>query len=690
MGVDIGGTFTDAVAIGSSDTMRVAKLPSTPDDPSKAFADSISELTSTGIVPPEVRLVSHGTTVATNALLTGRLGRVALVATEGFRDILGYRDGTRPDIYNIEPARPPELVPRRDRLEVRERISSTGVVTPLTQREIDRVVREVERHRPEAVAVALLFSYLDDRHERQLGAALRVRLRCPVTLSSEVAREFREYPRTATAALNAGLRPVVGRYLLEARSRLERLGVTAPILVMQSNGGCVPAERAEREAHRMILSGPAAGVTGVVALGARHGLDRLISLDMGGTSLDVCLVNGDTPPIVPSQELDGHPILASSVNIETLGAGGGSVVQVDRAGRLQVGPQSAGADPGPAAYGQGGEDATVTDAHVVAGTLSSETPLAGRLSLDGDAARDVLGRVARDLEMALDEATRGVLALTHAHIVRALRRVSVERGIDPRGYTMVAFGGAGPLHAGLILRELGLARVLIPPHPGLFSASGLVAADLRIDDAWTILAPHDPARFRDVLDWYRATSRTLVGQLRDDGISRSRARLVGSIDCRYQGQGYELTVPLPSVSEAGLRALRRGFDELHRSVYGHANRSEPVELVSLRLSAFGRLPHVDAPSIPRGRREPPKDARLGRRTIVLPTGRRPVRADVYRREHLRAGNRIAGPAIVEQMDATTVVPPGWDVRVDPRANLLLERARAPITKIAAWDLQQPR
>ncbi len=670
--VDVGGTFTDAVAIGSAGSMRVAKIPSTPDDPSDAFARSVSELASTGIEATDVRLVSHGTTVAANALLTGRLGRVALVATEGFRDILGYRDGTRPDIYSLEPARPSELVPRRDRLEVRERISSTGVVTALTRREIDRVVREVERRDPEAVAVALLFSYLDDRHERELGEALRTRLRCPVTLSSEVAREFREYPRTATAALNAGLRPVVGRYLLEARGRLDELSVAAPFLVMQSNGGCVPAERAEREAHRMILSGPAAGVTGVVALGVRHGLDRLISLDMGGTSLDVCLVNGDTPPIVPSQDLDGHPILASSVNIETLGAGGGSVIEVDRGGRLQVGPQSAGADPGPAAYGQGGTEATVTDAHVAAGTLSSETPLAGRLALDDVAARDALGRVAGDLDMPLDEATRGVLAVTLAHIVRALRRVSVERGIDPRGYTMVAYGGAGPLHAGLILRELGLARVLVPPHPGLFSASGLVAADLRIDDARTILAPHDPAGFGDVIEWYQGTSRALLGQLSEDGIPRSRARLVGSIDCRYQGQGYELTVPLTSVTETGLRALRRDFDELHRSVYGHANRSEPVELVALRLSAFGRLSHVDPPPIQRGRREPPAEARVGRRTVVLPTGRRPVRADLYRREHLRAGNRIMGPAIVEQMDSTTLVLGGQLARVDATGNLWIE------------------
>ncbi|MBI3647833.1 MAG: hydantoinase/oxoprolinase family protein [Actinobacteria bacterium] len=668
--IDIGGTFTDAVAFGSGGSLRVAKVPSTPEDPSRGLVDAVVELAAAGVPPEGVTLVSHGTTVATNAVLTGRMARVVLLATEGFRDVLGYRDGTRPDIYSLEPERPSELVPRRDRLEVHERMSSGGVVTPLTDREAARAVRQVASRKPEAVAVALLFSYLDDRHERELGDALRRRLPgVPVTLSSEVAREFREYPRTATAALNAGLRPVVGRYLLEARSRLEGLGVRAPLLVMQSNGGCAPAERAEREAHRMVLSGPAGGVTGLVALGARHGLDKLISLDMGGTSLDVCLVEGGTPPVVPSLRIDGHPILAPSVNIETLGAGGGSIVRVDRSGRLRVGPESAGADPGPAAYARGGKDATVTDAHVVAGTLSGGTHLAGRLALDEDAAREVVGRVADDLGLPVAKATRGILAVTMAHITRALRRVSVERGIDPRGFTMVAFGGAGPLHAGLILRELGLAGVLVPPHPGLFSAAGLVAADLRIDASRTVLALHDPARFQDVLAWYCDTSADLVGQLREDGVARSRVRLVASVDCRYRGQGYELNVLLRNISRAGLRALRGDFDRQHRSVYGHASQEEPVELVALRLSAFGGLPHAEPPAAARGGSAPRADAKVGERRLLLPSEQRAVRAAVYRRDLLRAGNRVQGPAIVEQMDSTTLVLSGQSARVDLHGNL---------------------
>ena len=327
-------------------------------------------------------MLFHGTTIATNALLAGGLARVVLATTAGFRDVLGYRDGTRPAVYDLEQPRPRELVRRRDRIEVAERLSGRGeVLTPLTEEEIERVVAEVAGRQPAAVAVSFLFSYLDSRHEDALAEALAKRLPdVPVTVSSAVAREFREYPRTATAALNAGLRPVVGAYLAQLRSRAAALGAGAPLLVMQSNGGCLPAERADGEAHRLVLSGPAAGVAGAVALGAGYGLRRLVSLDMGGTSLDVCLVRDGVPPVTPTQLVGDDPILCPSVDIVTAGAGGGSIAWVDRAGRLRIGPQSAGASPGPAAFGRGGDRSTVTDAHVVAGTLPADAPLAGGLT----------------------------------------------------------------------------------------------------------------------------------------------------------------------------------------------------------------------------------------------------------------------------------------------------------------------
>jgi N-methylhydantoinase A len=669
--VDVGGTFTDAVAIGSRGTLRVAKVPSTPEDPSRGLVDALCDLTARGVDASRLSLLSHGTTVATNAVLTGGLARVVLVATEGFRDILAYRSGSRPEIYSLRPRRPADLVERVDRLEVRERLGGRGqVVTPLTSAEVDRIVDEVRRRRPEAVAVALLFSYLDDGHEQMLARALRKELPdTPVTLSAETAREFREYPRTATAALNAGLRPIVGRYLLDARGAVEGLGAPAPLVVMQSNGGCVPAERAEREAHRLILSGPAGGVTGVAALGERLGLDKLISMDMGGTSLDVCLVNDGVAPVVSSQVVGDHPVLAPAVDIATVGAGGGSIAQVDRAGRLRVGPESAGAHPGPAAYGYGGTSATVTDAHVVAGTLGPETPLAGRMTLDLDAAAAAVGSVGDELGMTAAEAARGILAVTLASMSRALRRVSVERGIDPREYTLIAFGGAGPLHAGMLLRDLRLAGVVLPAHPGLFSAAGLVAADLRIDESRTVLQPLDDSVFDDVRSWYRETGETMRSQLVADGIPRSRTRLVASADLRYSGQGYDLNVPLRALSAAGLRALRSGFDALHRSVYGHANPDDDVDLVALRLAAFGRIRRPSPSNVARGRSAPRADALVGERRVAFPSERRPLTVPVLRRERLLARNRIAGPAIIEQMDSTAVLLPGQRARLDDSGDL---------------------
>ncbi|HEX6130876.1 MAG TPA: hydantoinase/oxoprolinase family protein, partial [Actinomycetota bacterium] len=402
VGIDVGGTFTDAIAMHRDGHTVIAKVPSVPRDPAAGLLDGVEELTRGGVDPDDVSLVFHGTTVATNAMLTGLIGRVVLLTTEGFRDVMAFRNGTRPVLYDLRQPKPDPLVDRADRLEVRERLSGAGdVVAPLTDDEVARVVDAVRGREPEAVAISLLFSYLRDDHERRLAEAVRSALPdVPVTVSSEIAREFREYPRTATAVVNAGLRPVVGRYLEEAAEGVTKLGIEAPFLVMQSNGGCVPAERAEREAHRLLLSGPTAGVAGTIALAATHGVDRVVSFDMGGTSLDVCLVQGGVPPTTSIQHVRDHPILVPSVDIVTAGAGGGSIASVDAAGRLRVGPESAGADPGPAAYGLGGADATLTDAHVVAGILGP-SPLAGRLTLDVERAERAVAQVATSLGLDL-------------------------------------------------------------------------------------------------------------------------------------------------------------------------------------------------------------------------------------------------------------------------------------------------
>lgn len=678
VGIDVGGTFTDAVAVHRDGSTAVAKVPSTPNDPSRGLLDALESLAGDGVEPGSVDLLFHGTTVATNALLTGRGSRLVLLATEGFRDIMSYRDGCRPQLYSLTQPRPQELADREDRIEVHERLSGLGeVVVPLGDEEIRRVVRAAEERAPEAIAVAFLFSYLDDTHERRVADALRAALPgVPVTISSDVAREFREYPRTATAAVNASLRPIVGVYVREAAARAAELGVEAPFLVMQSNGGCVPAERAEGESHRLLLSGPTAGVAGAVALGLRHELDRVIAFDVGGTSLDVCLVQGGVPPTTPVQVVEDHPILAPSVDIVTAGAGGGSIASVDRAGRLRVGPQSAGADPGPAAYGRGGTEATLTDAHVVTGVLSRDTPLAGSLELDGGEARRAMERVAEKLGLDAETTAEGVIEVAAAHAVAALRRVSVERGVDPREFTLVAFGGAGPLLAGRMLRELDLAGLLIPPYPGLFSAGGLMASSLRIDESQTVLRLLDDELAVEALAWYRNARARLTAQLREDRIPRSRIRFVGSADCRYQGQGYELDVPLPALSATGINSLAARFERAHEALYGHANPGQPVEVVTLRLSAFGDLDTPDPPLIPRGARRPTRAARGADRSVLLPGARRRRRVGVYRRELLRSGNVVDGPAIIDQMDATTLVLAGQDARVDVEGNIWVRHKAA--------------
>jgi N-methylhydantoinase A len=677
LAVDTGGTYTDAIAISSGGLIKVAKVPSTPADPGLAFERAVAGLAAAGVAPGDVEMLFHGTTIATNALLTGGLARVVLATTSGFRDVLGYRDGTRPAVYDLEQPRPRELVPRRDRIEVAERLSGRGeVLIPLAEDEIDRVVSEIAERQPAAVAVSFLFSYLDSRHEDALAQALAKRLpEVPVTVSSAVAREFREYPRTATAALNAGLRPVVGGYLAQLRSRAARLGVDAPLLIMQSSGGCLPAERADGEAHRLVLSGPAAGVAGAVALGAGYGLRRLVSLDMGGTSLDVCLVRDGVPPVTPTQSVGDDPILCPSVDIVTAGAGGGSIAWVDRAGRLRIGPHSAGASPGPAAFGRGGDRSTVTDAHVAAGTLPADAPLAGGLTLDAGAARRAVAETGGQLGLGAEDAADGIVQVAVAQMTAALRRVSVERGIDPREYTLVAFGGAGPLHAGLLLREAGLGGVLVPRYPGLFAAAGLVSADLRIDESSTVLRVLEPPLLPGLASWYRRSAARLTGQLRRDGIRAGRIRVLASADCRFVGQGYELNIGVAPVTQRGLASLAARFRARHLQTYGHTDPAQQVEVVTLRLAAVGALSRPEPAALPRGGAAPPPEAQTGRVRARMPGERAPRTVPLYDRDALLAGNRVPGPAIVHQLDATTLVLAGQRARIDSRGSLWLEEAR---------------
>ncbi|SFR99200.1 N-methylhydantoinase A [Agrococcus baldri] len=648
--IDAGGTFTDAIARSTEGDTRVAKVASTPHDPAQGLQRAIEALAAEGLPLSDVALLCHGTTVATNAILTDGLADVALVTTLGFRDVMGYRQSSRPDVYSLTPRRPRDLVDRRARIEVDERIGGRGeVVVALTDDEIARVVDEVVALAPSAVAVSLLFSYLEDEHERRLGAALRAALPdTPISVSSEIVREFREYPRTATTVLNAALRPVVGAYLGRAEAAVVEAGLDAPFVVMQSNGGSVPAERAERQSHQLVLSGPAGGVAGLVHLAEVHGIDNLISLDMGGTSTDVCLVRDGRAPFAREQRLQDHTLLAPTIDIHTIGAGGGSIAWLDPTGRLRVGPHSARAVPGPASYGRGGVEPTITDAHVVLGTLGG-AELAGGLTLDRDAAVRAMARVGEPLGLSPEETAEAILAIGLAHMVQAVRKVSVERGLDPKEFSLVPFGGAGPLHAGLLLRHLGLRSVIVPRQPGLFSADGLLVAGLRFDDSRTVLRTLEPHAVADLAEWYESAEAIGRAQLELDGVPGDAITAQASADCRYHGQGYELTIPIEEADVTGLADVAERFHAAHGELYGHASRGEAIELVTVRMAVTGAYARPSRSAADSG---DAVDSRIGRREVRIPAeGMREI--DVIDRALLRAGDRVDGPAIIAQMDSTT-------------------------------------
>jgi len=674
--IDTGGTFTDSVARAQNGNLMVAKVPSTPDDPGRALVDSIQALVHQGLDPSDINLICHGTTIATNAILTNQFSKVALVVTRGFKDVLAIRNGIRPDIYNLHVPRPAQLVDREHCVEVGERVTAGGkILKPLMAAEIDRVVEQLVGIEPDSIAICLLFSYSNDHHESLLAEKIRQSFPgIPVTVSSEIVREFREYPRTSTAVINAGLRPIVGSYLESVQSKIEESGVEAPFLVMQSNGGCAAAIRSAQESHRLILSGPAGGAAGLVALGRQHDLPKLIGLDMGGTSTDICLIKDGTLPLKSTQVINDHTLLAPTVDIHTIGSGGGSIAFVDSTGRLKVGPVSAKAVPGPAAYLQGGTLATLTDAHVVLGTIGQQS-LASGLTLDKDAAVKAVSDIASKLGQDLIQTAIAIVSISVAHMIRALRQVSIERGLDPRDFTLVPFGGAGPLHAGLLLRNLNLESALIPNRPGLFSAEGLLSAGVRIDAAQTLLSPFSVNEIPTYVNWFKVKQAELRERLLLDGISPNHIEFDSLIDARYLGQGYELPIKLlPTLSN--VNELPDLFHSAHKALYGHANLDQPIEVVTLRLSARGSFPELEPVKIVKGGKAVEAEARLGIENVVFPSYPSGVDTAIYQREKLLAGNVFNGPCIVHQMDSTTVVLPGQAVTVTDLGDLLIREVKS--------------
>jgi N-methylhydantoinase A len=662
LGIDVGGTFTDFVLLEPG-RLSIFKTPSTPDDPSRAILAGVRE---TGWYPDDI---VHGSTVATNAVLERRGARTALITAKGFRDVLEIGRQTRPRLYALEPRPGPPLVPASLRFEVDERLDHHGdTLVALSESDVEQVLDRIEQRRAESVAVCLLFSFLAPKHERGVRAALR-RRGIPCSVSFEVVPEYREYERTSTTVLNAYVAPVVERYLGRLSKGLGRLNRQTPprLRIMQSNGGSAGAKEASLRPVRTILSGPAGGVAGAFAVARKEGIERVITLDMGGTSTDVSLCDGSIP-FTTESTIDRMPMRIPTVDVHTVGAGGGSIARIDAGGALRVGPESAGADPGPACYGQGTQP-TVTDAHLVLGRIMPGRFLGGGVALSAAAAKRALSSLAADFGGGVVAAAGAVLDVANVNMERALRVISVERGHDPRRFVLVAFGGAGPLHACELAQSLSIGHVLVPRYPGVLSALGMAASPLVHDEVRALfmgVPASSDASFVRRLDLAFASLDKRARRVVERQGGR-RIRIRRGLDLRYAGQSFELTVPLEAARSRKPARLRGAFHALHAERYGHADPSGRVEVVAIRSRAEAPGPAIRL-AAPLQRSAAALAAPAERTEVRLD---RTMAADVYERDDLRAGDRLRGPALITQLDATTFVPPAWQGEVDGAGNLRL-------------------
>ncbi len=677
VGVDSGGTFTDICLFDDeSGQLATWKVSSTPDDPSRGIADGIEQgIGRVGASAGSVSYFGHGTTVGTNALIQHRGVKTGLVTTDGFRDLLEIGRQKRPDLYDLFVEKPPVLVTRNLRMGVPERVRHDGTIeTALDEQAVRAAARQLRAAGVAAVAVSFLYGFVRPEHEERTRDILAEELPGVfICTGNEVAPEFREYERMSTAVVNAYLGPVMQGYIRRLAERLDALGLRAAPHLTQSNGGVIGFEQAARLPVRTVLSGPSTGVVAAQQVGLVAGFPDLITFDMGGTSTDVALLQGGACRLSSEATVHGYPIKAPMLDIHTVGAGGGSIAYVDSGGLLKVGPRSCGASPGPVCYGRGNEEAAVTDANVVLQTLNPSHLLGGRMAVRQDLARAAIGRLAGQLGLGVTETAQGIVSVVTANMARAIRVVSVQRGHDPRDYMLAAFGGAGPLHAARLARELDIARVLIPRNPGIFCALGLLMTDLRADFATTrltTLAPDAAAAVEDAFTTLRGQAEAWFAA---EGISERQ--VARTVDMRYAGQNYELPVALPdgAVTQASLDALAAGFAAAHQRMYGFVAEGEAVQLVTFRVEATGLVSRARF----RAEADAGPDASgaiAGTREVWLPEAGGFVACPVYDRERLQAGNRFAGPAIVEQMDATTLVLPGMVATVEPYLNMVLEFA----------------
>jgi N-methylhydantoinase A len=686
IGIDIGGTFTDVALVDdASGQVGVTKVPTTPRDLTEGVLCALDmAMRRYGLAPAEVALFSHATTVVTNAILEETGARAALITTRGFRDVLELRRSARADLYDLFQDAPATLVPRRRRFEITERVGADGsIVTPLAENEIDALAAALKAARVDAIAVSLMFSFLNPEHERQLGKRLRAALpHVPVYLSSDVLPEIKEFERTSTTAVCAYAGPILASYLERLNQVTRRRGLP-PLFLMGSNGGVLEAAEAVAMPAMAVESGPAAGVVAAALVARQTGRLDLLSFDMGGTTAKASLIRGGHYETTPHYEVGGgssmsrwmngtgHPIRVPVIDLAEVSAGGGSIAWVDRAGSLRVGPKSAGADPGPVCYARGGSEPTVTDCNLLLGYLDKASLLDGDLPIDhAAAATAVRKRLAEPLGVDMQTAAAAVIDVVNHATAEALKIVSVQRGHDPRDFALAAFGGAGPLHAAALAEELGIAEVICPPIPGAFSALGLIETDLKRDYVQTLdtAAAADPNALEAA---FAALERRGTAMLERAGVAPERRRFERSVDARYPRQSHELAVPLAArpVDPAALAEIAASFHDRHLHTYGHDNRSEPVHIISIRVAAIGATAPLairDAVAC-----SGTDAVKAKRRAWFRETG--VIEAAIYDRKRMAAGLQVTGPAVIESLESTILVPPGWRAEMNEDGFVLLTR-----------------
>ncbi len=677
--VDTGGTFSDFVYLDEqSGEVSIMKVPSTPDDPSRAILQGIELLLERGVKAAQVGYFCHGTTVGTNALLEGKGVSTGLLVTEGFRGIYEVGEQARPHgsaIFDVMYNKPPLLVPGHAIGEVRERVTfDGGVLVDLDEQALRESLRELAAGGVESVAVCLLFSFLFPEHERRVRDIIAEEMPgCGVSLSCEIVPQIREYYRLSTTVINAYLQPILGRYIERLGSRLSDRGIgTRQKYIMQSNGGMATFDSTAKKAAATVLSGPAGGVTASVAMARATGFGNLITFDMGGTSCDVALIDQGEPIVSHRGKIEGRDIAMPMMDINTVSAGGGTLAEVDRFGLLKVGPESAGAIPGPACYGHGGRKPTITDCNLLLGYLSEDNFLGGKMRLDRVKAwQAVETHVAKPLGIGVLEAAEGVVRIINVKMEEAIKAISTMRGYDLRDFMLLPFGGAGPIHAGRIAQELGMAGLVVPLYPGVFSAMGLLMSDVKHDHILSRLSPLAETTPAEIMEMFGRLERDELAELKAEGFSADRIRIERALDLRYAGQGYEVTIPCDSVaSRDDMLALRAAFDARHKTMFGHMAPEEMVEIVSYRLQGIGVVPEVPMQKFTPSGTNLADALRLTRKVRFDGAD---VDTPVYQRERLDVGHSFAGPAIIDQFDCTTVVFPGQAAKVDAFKNLVIKQ-----------------